>query len=265
MTGVPLQTLVEAAEAYESLMVPALFAEWAPNVAAAARTGTGRRVLDVACGTGILGRAAARAGAESVVGLDPNPGMLTVAGRRFPDAEWIEGVAESLPFPDRSFDAVVSQFGLMFFRDRTRALREALRVVRPGGRLVFAVWDVIERNPAYAEEAALLERLAGNRAAEAVRVPFALGDRDTLAALFADAGARSIEIATGRATGRFPGIRTMVEADLRGWLPVMGVMLSEDVIARVLAAAEQALAAYLQADGSVEFETSAHIVTATPA
>lgn len=117
------QAQIDAATAYEEFFVPALFQEWAQRVVTAAQLQPGQRVLDVACGTGVLAREAAeRVGAAgTVVGLDPNPGMLTVAKRRAPGVEWREGTAEAFPYPDTSFDAVVSQFGLMFFTNRGQA------------------------------------------------------------------------------------------------------------------------------------------------
>jgi SAM-dependent methyltransferase len=265
MTETIRQTEIDAAKAYEGLMVPALFGEWAPRVADAARIRAGERVLDVACGTGVLAReAAARVGAAGfVAGLDPGAGMLEVARQIAPGVEWRLGAAESLPFADESFDAVVSQFGLMFFADPREALRQALRVLKPGGRLAVAVWDSLDDNPAYAAEVALLERLAGTPAADAVRTPFALGNRQDLAALFADAGVAGVDVATRKGTARFPSVRVMVEADLRGWLPLMGVVLTEDRIAEILAAAEQALSRHVAPDGAATFETSAHLVTGT--
>lgn len=258
-----LQARIDSAAAYEALMVPALFGPWAPRVADAAEIRPGQRVLDVACGTGVLAREAlarVRPGG-SVKGLDANPGMLEVGRRIAREVDWWRGVAESLPFADRSFDAVVSQFGLMFFDDRREALREALRVLVPEGRLAFAVWDALDNIPAYAAEVALLERLAGPAAADAVRAPFALGDRDGLAALSEAAGVAAVAVTTGRGTARFPSVRVMVEADLRGWLPAMGVVLEEDLIARILDEAERALAPHVRADGGVEFAARAHIVT----
>ncbi len=263
--GSALENAIAAASAYEELHVPALFEQWAVRVVDAAQVRDCDRVLDVACGTGILAREATlRVGSQgSVAGVDSNPGMLAVAKRLEPCIQWREGVAESLPYPDDSFDVVVSQFGLMFFTDRDAALREMIRVMVPGGRMVVAVWESLERSQAYPIEVALLERLAGSQAAEALRAPFVLGDRTDLAGLFRSAGLASVDVTTHRGTARFPSIRAMVEADLRGWLPVMGVILSEERIELILEEAERALSRYVTADGKVEFESPAHIVSGT--
>lgn len=243
--------------------MPALFGQWAVPVADAARIREGDRVLDVACGTGVLAReAASRVGGEGwVAGLDPNPGMLAVAARLAPDIRWREGAAEDLPYEAGSFDVVVSQFGLMFFADRPAAIREMIRVLAPRGRFAIAVWESLERSEAYPIEVALLERIAGTQAADALRAPFVLGDRAELAQLIQGAGLGSMEITTHCGTARFPSIRTMVEADLRGWLPVMGVFLSEDQIEQILEEADRALSRYVTPGGEVEFASPAHIVS----
>jgi SAM-dependent methyltransferase len=262
------QAQIEAARAYESLFVPALFEQWTAPVADAARVHTGQRVLDVACGTGVLARhVAGRVGAEgAVTGVDPNAGMLEVARELAPTVDWRRGTAESLPFEAASFDAVVSQFGLMFFNDRARAVSEMLRVLKPGGHVALAVWDTLENHPLYAAEVDLLARLAGQAAGDALRAPFALGDRQSLARMFAAAGAGRVEIGTHPGTARFPSLRVVLEADLRGWLPLVGVVLSEDTISRVLAAANDELGGYVRrADHGIEFPLSSHIVSATRA
>ena len=265
MNDIDLKEQIAAAEAYEALHVPALFQQWAPRVLDATQVKSGSRILDVACGTGVLARQAlGRVGANGfVAGIDASPGMLAVAKQLAPAVEWRQGTAESLPYPDQAFDLVVSQFGLMFFTDRQQALREMLRVVSPGGSLAVAVWDTLENSTAYALEVDLLERLAGRDAADALRAPFMLGDQGKLATLFASAGVASVKIATQHGTARFPSIRSMVEADLRGWLPVMGVVLEEELIQRVLLEAESALAAYVTAEGQAVFDSPAHIVTGT--
>jgi len=255
---------IAAARAYEHLHVPALFQQWAPIVLDRLGIGEGDRILDVACGTGVVAREAeARCGdSGSVTGLDASAGMLAVAEQLAPSITWRQGFAESLPYDRGSFDAVVSQFGLMFFRDRQAAVREMLRVLAPGGRLAIAVWDRLENSEAYREEVELLERLAGRDAADALRAPFVLGDKAELSSLISTAGATSVAIFTQHGVARFPSVRSMVEADLRGWLPIMGVTLSEELIETILREAEQVLSSYVTEAGSVEFDSPAHIVTA---
>jgi len=254
---------VAAAQAYEDLHVAALFAEWAPRVLDAAAAGEGDDLLDVACGTGVLARAAlARVGPQGrVTGLDRSRAMLVVAERIAPAVMWRQGDATDLSFDDASFDVVVSQFGLMFFEDRAGAVREMLRVLRPAGRIAVAVWDALEASPAYPIEVELLERLAGTRAAEALRAPFVLGDKDELRGLFESAGVAGVTVTTISGQARFPSVRAMVEADLRGWLPVMGVHLDEDVIEHILREAERALARFVTDDGTLLFDSPAHIVS----
>ncbi|HSE32363.1 MAG TPA: methyltransferase domain-containing protein [Pyrinomonadaceae bacterium] len=257
-----LQAQIEAAKAYEALFVPALFGQWAPKVAAAARVRRGQKVIDVACGTGVLARELATlvGSAGRVTGLDPVGGMLAVARHLAPNVQWLQGIAESLPFADQYFDAAVSQFGLMFFKDREQALCEMVRVIVPDGRLAIAVWDSLDHIPAYAAAVEVLDRNAGKQAADALRAPFVLGDRKELASLFDAARITEAQIATEKGTARFPSIRAMVEADLRGWLPVMGVFLAEDQIEAILTEAETALRSYAGDDGQLNFEVSAHIV-----
>jgi SAM-dependent methyltransferase len=257
------QVIGSAAEVYEEFFVPALFAEWPPRVADAAGIRPGQRVLDVACGTGVLARAVAgRVGAAgSVTGLDLNDGMLAVARRKAPAIEWRQGRAEALPFDDGQFDAVVSQFALMFFADRVAALREMRRVARPGGRLAVAVWDAIDRSPGYAAMADLLQRLFGEEVASALHSPFALGDRDLLRALFAEAGLPDATIATEIGTARFPSIASWVHTDIKGW--TLADALDDVQYALLLAEAERDLQPFVVADGTVAFDAPAHIVTAT--
>ena len=124
----------------------------------------------------------------------------------------------------------------------------------------MAVWDSLDNIPAYASVVALLEKTAGPQAADALRAPFVLGNRRDLATLFSEAGVSSAEITAHHGTAQFPSIRTMVEADLRGWLPLTGVILAEEKIRRILEEAEHALSPYATEDGRAAFQLSAHLV-----
>ncbi|MBZ0295180.1 MAG: methyltransferase domain-containing protein [Anaerolineae bacterium] len=250
-----------AAEVYEAFFLPALFEEWSGRVADVAGIQPGQHVLDVACGTGVLARAVAkRVGpAGSVIGLDINEGMLAVAARKAPQIEWRQGRAEALPFDNDQFDAVVSQFALMFFEDRQAAIREMVRVLRPGGQMAVAVWDTLENTPGYAAMVALLQRLFGEEAANGLRAPYNLGDTQQLRALFADSGV-DVELTTREGTARFPSIERWMYTDIKGW--VLADMIDDAQFALLLREAEQALAPFVTADGSVAFSAPAHIVTA---
>jgi SAM-dependent methyltransferase len=258
------QDQIAAAKAYEALFVPALFGQWATQVADTAQLQSGQRVLDVACGTGVLSREVlARVGSEgTVAGLDANPGMLATAREITPGVDWTQGVAESLPYPDNSFDTVISQFGLMFFTDRSQAIAEMRRVLVPGGRLVVAVWDCLDNIPAYAALVALLERQAGTAAADALRAPFVLGHRQLLANVFVDGGVTPTDITAYPGVAQFPSLSAMVDAELRGWLPIMGVVLAERQMARMLQQAQTVLGPYVTAEGRLVFAMPALLVSA---
>lgn len=135
---------------YESYLVPLLFEPYAADLMNRLASRAPRRVLEVAAGTGVVTRALSSALAESVsiVATDLNQPMLDQAaalGTHRP-VEWRQADATQLPFEDNAFDAVVCQFGVMFFPDKVKALSEAYRVLRPGGALVFNVWDRLEEN-----------------------------------------------------------------------------------------------------------------------
>ena len=242
------------AEIYDEEFVPALFGPWGSRVCELAGVGPGYRVLDVACGTGVAALAAAeRVGPHgSVVGLDANPEMLAVARRKASPIEWWEGRAEALPFENESFDRVVSQFGFMFFENPVEALREMRRVLRPEGRFVVAVCDGLDHSPGYAVLTELLHRLFGPDAAEAFRAPFALGDRDRLRAIAAEAGVGSVEVRRVDGSVRFDSIDALVSAE-RACAWTLGGLLDEEQFARLREGARESLAPFAGADGSVDF------------
>ena len=137
-------------EVYDTFLVPLIFEPYARDLARRAASRRPKRVLEVAAGTGVVTRALAAAMPEDVaiVATDLNQPMLDRAaaiGTGRP-VEWRQADAMHLPFEDGSFDAVLCQFGVMFFPDKSRAFAEARRVLAPGGTLLFNVWDRIEEN-----------------------------------------------------------------------------------------------------------------------
>ena len=254
------QVTASAAEVYEEFFVPALFGQWAAPVLDAAGVGVGHRVLDVGCGTGVVARAARpRVGATSTVtGIDVNAGMLRVAQRVDPAVSWREGGAEALPFDDGSFDRVVCQFALMFLADRAAALREMARVLAPGGRVAIATWSSADRSPGYAAMIALLDRLFGAEAADALRAPFCLGDPGELRSLVGEAFP-DVEVAEHDGVARFASIDAWVLTDVKGW--TLADMIDDDQLAHLLTEARTALRELVAADGTVSFPAPALLAT----
>ncbi|WP_338550541.1 class I SAM-dependent methyltransferase [Roseovarius phycicola] len=253
-----------AGRGYEALFVPALFSAWPSHILNSVDIQTGAHVLDVACGTGVLSRhALAHVGPEGqVVAVDPAPGMLAAAQELESRIDWRLGRAEDLPVDANAFDAVLSQFGLMFFEDKVKALEEMHRALKPGGYLSLALWHFVDQNPIYGDIAALLDEQVSSAAGHAVRLPFCLGEPDAVADLVSQAGLHDIRFETKTNEARFPSTRTMVEAELRGWLPLFGINLSEDKIEKVLSEAEARLAPYEANTGEALFPTTAYIMTA---
>jgi len=135
---------------YDTHLVPLIFEPYATDLANRLASRSVTRVLEVAAGTGVVTRALAVALPDkvSIVATDLNQAMLdqasAVGTKRA--VEWRQADAMQLPFPDRTFDAVVCQFGVMFFPDKSKAFLQARRVLRPGGVFIFNVWDRIEEN-----------------------------------------------------------------------------------------------------------------------
>jgi ubiquinone/menaquinone biosynthesis C-methylase UbiE len=265
------QVAGNAAEVYEQELVPAIFGPWAPIVIDLAQPLKGDRVLDVACGTGIVARMAAqRVGPTgTVVGVDLNPGMLKVArtvcstdSRSGAPIQWEEASADKLPFSNESFDVAYCQLGLQFFPDRIAALSEMHRVLVTGGRIALMVWCDILQSPGISALAEALERRVGQAAANIVRAPFCLANADELTALVRDAGFQDMAIRQQVGTIRFPSVEKLVTSYVSG-SPLAGPMSQTDDAAReaLIADVRNALQGYSDS-GELAFPIAAHLIRA---
>ena len=192
---------------YERFFVPAIGAPLATDLVRNAALRPGERVLDVACGTGVVTRLAAQqVGANGrVAGLDANPGMVAVARSATQPGlpvEWHEANATAMPFSDASFDVVLCQMGLQFMPDKAAALREMRRVLARGGRLGLNMPGPTPRIFTIMEEA--IERHVDAKAAGFVNQVFSLNNMAEIQGLLSTAGFRDISVRSDTKTLRLP-------------------------------------------------------------
>jgi ubiquinone/menaquinone biosynthesis C-methylase UbiE len=195
-------------ENYEQYQVPSIFEPLARIFLEHLPLQPGQRILDVACGTGIVARLAAPVAGTTgrIVGIDLNEGMLEVARRHSTGdsagIEWRQGDAASLPCSDAEFDVVLCQQGLQFFPDRAGSLREMHRALVPGGLLGVCVWRTVEHSPCHLAVARALTRLIGADTARRFQAPFGFGEADALRAIIAEAGFRDVDVHAAVVTRR---------------------------------------------------------------
>ena len=208
-----------AAELFERYLVPAITAKWAVDLLDRAQPQEGEAVLDIACGTGIVARLAAkRMGRGLVTGLDLNAGMLNV-GRNAAPTEgvaiiWIEGSALDLPFPADSFDIALCQQGLQFFPDQRKAIAEICRVLKGGGRAALSVYSRIERTPGANAFALALDDVLGRDASRIKRGEHSFTDATQLELLLRDSGFNAVDVQTVKQTIVFPSLIDYVRFQL---------------------------------------------------
>jgi ubiquinone/menaquinone biosynthesis C-methylase UbiE len=208
-------------ELYERFLVPLIFEPYARDLAARVAAAAPRDVLETAAGTGVLTRAiAARLPAATrIVATDLNQPMLDQAAKRLVDAriEWKQADALALPFADASFDVVACQFGAMFFPDKVQGYKQARRVLRSGGRLIFNVWDKIADNEfADVVTAALAEIFPHDPPRFMARTPHGYHDEDQIRRELTAAGFADITIDAVDATSKAPSPRDAAIAYCQG-------------------------------------------------
>ena len=199
MTGSDASFIGAIPDLYERYLGPLLFQPYAEDIAARVGTLDRGRVLETAAGTGIVTRALARSLPRTVeiVATDLNQAMIDYATALLhaPRASWQRADAEDLPFADASFDVVVCQLGVMFLPDKQRCYREALRVLKAGGRFVFNVWGRLENNEiSHTVARAVAALFPDNPPRFMERTPFGYSDPDVIRAELQQAGFGRVEI-----------------------------------------------------------------------
>lgn len=262
----PWHITQEAAERYERYVARYILGPWAPLLVEAARVAPGERVLDVACGTGVVARIAAqRVGpAGRVVGVDLNPGMIRVA-RSLPapsgaPIEWLEGSALDLRMADAIFDAVLCQQGLQFFPDKTLALQEMCRVLVHGGRLALSVWNSSGLYNSAVGEA--LARFMSNDAAARFLASRQVPGKEELPRLARDAGFSDVEVRISRSDVHLPRLDKFTLDHLAA-TPVAPAIAAADPEVRknIGASVMKQLERYADGDG-VTYPEETYVLTA---
>jgi SAM-dependent methyltransferase len=255
---------------YDGFLGPLFFLGYAAETAARVAALAPKRVLETACGTGFVTRAmlAALGPDVAIVATDLNQPMLDFASRQEGTAgvDWHQADAQKLPFEDRSFDAVVCQFGVMFFPDRQTGYREARRMLRPDGRFVFSVWDRIEENEfSLLIHDAVAAMFPNDPPGFLTRVPFGYHDVAAVEADLAKAGlklkkAETVTLRSRAASARDPAVGMCEGSPLRNEIEAR----DPSRLAEAADAAAASIAARFGA-GAVDGKTQAHILTAAPA
>ncbi len=243
----------DPALAYHEYLGPALFVPMARVTLAVAKPQPGERVLDVACGTGIVtSQLPALVGAAGrVTGLDISPAMLAVAKATPSSIEWREGNGTAIELPAAAFDLVTCQHGLQFFPDRAAGAREMRRMLVSGGRAVVACW---QHWSAQAFIATLIRAQATHLGVPEAKVaaPFSLGDGDELRRLFADAGFSRVELQTHTIQTRFPEPEKFVRMTASAAIAVMPDQFAnvnlDDLVGKISADLAADMARYREGD-----------------
>jgi|SRR5581483_10168251 len=251
---------------YEQWLVGPLFRPFAELLLGEVQLRPGDRVLDVACGTGIVARVAKEnlGATGQVAGVDLSPKMLAVARSVAPEMDWREGNATALPLGDgEQFDVVVCHQGLQFFPDKPAAAQQMRRALTPGGRLAVATWRTVEEIPFIRD----LNRVAERHLGPIVDQRHSFGDPALLASLLRDAGFQDVRTKTISRTVRFADGAIFVRLNataLAGMSPVSKQMGDEERGRLVTAIAEDSkgvLSAYSDSSG-LAFELASNVAAA---
>ncbi len=254
---------------YDEYLVPLIFENHAEDLARRAAALYPRDILETAAGSGVVTRALARAVGPDVrlTITDLNDPMLDRAARiQGPDPRiaWAQADAMDLPFADQSFDAVLCQFGAMFFPDRVKGYAEARRVLRLGGRFLFNIWDHIEENEfAHAVTEALAELFPSDPPVFMARTPHGHGDTTVIRCELEAAGFTNVQIDTVAGVSRAPEPRHPAIAYCQG-TPLRGEIEARDPegLERCTEYAAKTIARRW-GDGPIDAKIQGHVIEAT--
>jgi ubiquinone/menaquinone biosynthesis C-methylase UbiE len=255
-------------ELYDKYLGPLIFQSYADDIARRLTNLNAGSVLEVAAGTGIVTSALLKTlpPAVSLVATDLNEGMLEVA--KLKDTanrvSWQQADAQALPFPEAAFDAVVCQFGVMFFPDKPKAFREARRVLKKGGCYLFNVWDSLANNDiAELSSSAVAELFPNDPPQFMARTSYGHHDKDAIMAAAKEAGFTDVAVETIEARSKASTAADAVMGFVQG-SPLRSEIESRD--ASRLAEATAAATARVKArfgDGPIDARMQAHVFTAT--
>jgi ubiquinone/menaquinone biosynthesis C-methylase UbiE len=234
-------------EQYENGLGPVIFVDYAADIARRTAASGPKRVLETAAGTGIVTRQLRDQlpPTTHLIATDLNPPMLEAARAKFEPAEGVElraADATSLPFPDGSFDAVVCQFGVMFFPDKDRSYREVNRVLAPGGRYFFNVWDSFRFNPFARIAHEVIGSFFPADPPPFYTVPFSYASIDPIQQSLVDAGFANVTVGVVRLDKEIPDTARFARALVFG-NPVIDQIRARGGVdpERIVAAIERAL------------------------
>jgi ubiquinone/menaquinone biosynthesis C-methylase UbiE len=252
---------------YDKYLGPFIFEPYAEDIARRLASLKEGSVLEVAAGTGIVTQALVRTlpRSVSIVATDLNQAMLDVAAVKdtASRASWQQADAQKLPFPDGAFDAVVCQFGLMFFPDKPKAFSEARRVLKPRGRYLFNVWDSIEHNEiADLVTDAVAALFPNDPPRFLARTPHGHSNKDAILADLRKAGFSDVEVETVTKRSVAANSLDPVTGYVQG-TPLRGEIEARDAsrLTEATAAAVEKVKAHF-GDGPIDGKIQAHVFTA---
>ena len=215
---------------YERYLGPFLFEPYALDLVSRLQDKKYPDILEIACGTGrVTAHLARSVKHDTIIATDLNPDMIKVAKDivQNDSIKWMPADAMQLPFDDDSFDLVVMQFGIMFFPDKEKGLKEAYRVLRTGGKIIYSTWNKVETVKAIHEGRVVIESYFGDDPPKFYSVPFSMYDDRELTTITRRAGFKSITTTLVKKEGVSPSSSDLAKGIVEG-NPVYMAILEKD-------------------------------------